>query len=1808
MKNKKLIYLLLILWSFSSYAQDCNITSKANDILPDKLCAPVSLTWEVTYRGVNDAGMLIEIQVDWDDGNPVETHTAVNTNIPLLEWQYTFSHVYPIGGDKCNYQPEATLVIDGTLCTSSIQVQNVTVWDTDDFNGGILQIDPQVFPICVGNEDGTLFNDVSIWNCTPAGGENDHINSKTRWTQWVYGTNYTINNVTVDGTVEAYPFWDGVVEATEYVDAPQPPNNVSEFCNSPITAQVGEFFEITLRNWNYCNPYDDPFVAGPPTDLVNGDYPPIETTAMILIVDTPQTSLNPAGPFCLNDPQVWLSGSPAGGVWAGPGTNSSGRFRPWVAGAGTHTITYTVTDPVYGCDGTATITIEVYAIPDPDILPGPNAEVCPGDVLFIDGNPTPGSGTIISHFWSGNTSPLNATNIQAPSFTTFAQGLYSLSYTVTDDNGCSATELIAVSVNPVSAQILPDPAHVCAGEDIVLNGNPSGGTGNYVSHIWTGDIVNLSSISTQSVTFNSNTPGDYNLTYNVTDDNGCTGNDDIIVTVFENPIANAGIDDSICGLVIQVSATPSLGSGLWAQISGPGSLSYNDATAPNAEVTADIYGLYQVAWEEIHGPSCTDRDTVEIRFTEQPIAFAGFDGGVCGFDYQLEAIPSIGVGVWSVLSGLGILTFDDANLFNTEINSDVYGIYILTWTEDNGYGCIDDDNVEVSFNLVPTPAFNPIDPDGCTPFTVDFDNQSIGGTNYFWDFGNSGISSAENPTETFYNTGNSDIIYDVTLIVNNPGCGDTIVQQVTVHPLPMANYSHNGTPQCSPLAVDFVNQSMGSVTHIWNWDDGSEIDTADVISHTFINDTVFIENYAVSMIAVSEFGCLDSTVDYITVYPNPNYEISADPDSSCHPATVQFSTSPTGQTYSWDYGNGTSEIGSHLSQSQYVNLSNENITFDIQLIVSSYFGCVDTAATQIVVHPTPNIDFNIPNSTGCAPFQTNFVNNSTGVDTYLWDFGDGTQDTSSSINLEHTFENNTNNPITYYISLTGVNAFGCEDVIEKTVLVYPEINVAFTADTVACHPFNNQMYNASTGTNSYQWNFGDGDNSTLNNPLHIFNNSSNTDDITYEIILTGQSIYGCSDNDSLTIRVLPVPLASFYPAIESGCAPFETTFINNTIGGDSFDWDFGDGTLDTISALSFPYTYQNTNANPITYNVDLEVSNSFGCQSNDTKSVLVYPEVMVAFSADTVACHPFSNQMTNLSNGADSYQWNFGDGDISTLNTPLHLFENNSHTVPIEYQIVLTGQSVYSCFGSDTLDIRVLPAPLANFVLIGESGCTPYLQSIQNTSVGADLSFWNFGDGDTLTSNETNISHEYNNNQANSNIYDLKLEVSNTFGCTDQKLANIEVYPKVTALYIADTTGCSPLPVDFINQSSGADAFFWNFGSEFSSTESNPSYTFENSSIQHDTILVQLIASSEYACTDTFSRQLIIYATPNAIFDVQPPLTTYPNTTFNLSNQTVEGSWDYQWSFGDGENTSEENPVSHTYATWGEFDIWLKVFNEFCADSTKKSVKIIAPQPTAEFDFSPKSGCTPLKVSFTNLSLNADHYLWEFGDGSSSEAFEPIHVYYDAGTYYIKLTVSSEEGTHDISLGPIQVYETPEAHLEVSPELVFIPDQPIKCFNLSMGHDSVIWLFGDGNTSREDNPIHYYKEVGLYTVTLIAMTENMCMDTAKTDQGIDARSQGKIDFPNAFKPNASGPNGGTYPTPDTDNFVFHPVFRGVVDYELNIFNRWGELIFISKDTNIGWDGYYKGELSKQDVYVWRVKGKYIDGKKFTRAGDVTLLR
>jgi PKD repeat protein len=252
-------------------------------------------------------------------------------------------------------------------------------------------------------------------------------------------------------------------------------------------------------------------------------------------------------------------------------------------------------------------------------------------------------------------------------------------------------------------------------------------------------------------------------------------------------------------------------------------------------------------------------------------------------------------------------------------------------------------------------------------------------------------------------------------------------------------------------------------------------------------------------------------------------------------------------------------------------------------------------------------------------------------------------------------------------------------------------------------------------------------------------------------------------------------------------------------------------------------------------------------------------------------------------------------------------------------------------------------------------------------------------------------------------------------------------------------------------------------------------------------------------------------------------------------------------------------------------------------------------------------GCEPHTVQFVNRSIYGESYLWEFDDGTSSTEFEPEHTFDTYGVYNVKLTVTGWGGT-DYAYSQVEVYRMPYVNFRVSRDLVMLPDDEIWLYNLSKHGDTYLWDFGDGNTSDEVNPSHLYTEIGIYDISLDVWTEHGCYDRLEKPALVEVKGEGHIAFPSAFKPDMDGGNGGFYSQDNVErNNIFHPYWKGVETYTLEIYDRWGERLFTSNDVNIGWDGYHKGKLCKQAVYGYISWGVFINGESFFKKGDVTLI-
>lgn len=331
--------------------------------------------------------------------------------------------------------------------------------------------------------------------------------------------------------------------------------------------------------------------------------------------------------------------------------------------------------------------------------------------------------------------------------------------------------------------------------------------------------------------------------------------------------------------------------------------------------------------------------------------------------------------------------------------------------------------------------------------------------------------------------------------------------------------------------------------------------------------------------------------------------------------------------------------------------------------------------------------------------------------------------------------------------------------------------------------------------------------------------------------------------------------------------------------------------------------------------------------------------------------------------------------------------------------------------------------------------------------------------------------------------------------------------------------------------------------------------------------------------------------------------TTVYASVINSSGGTLTYSWNNGLPSGPGAYT-----VFPTEPT-----TYIVTVSNNCGVTVTDSVRVdFRPLPQVSFTISRYEGCEPLSVLFTDNTISSTDpvtgWIWDFGDGNSSTSPAPSHVYPNSGTYTPTLTVVTSGGcrqTFSNSSGQVTVYEGPEANFSLRSDVVNLPGEPVVTTNLSSPDATTfLWNFGDGSTSTQKDPTHNYSDVGIFNITLVSTNQNGCSDTITKE----VRSTADLVFPNAFTPDPSGPNGGQYDMYELNNNVFHPFTAGVAEFKMMIFNRWGELIFETNDYRVGWDGYYRGVLCEQAVYVWKATVTMFDGRTFTKVGDVTLLR
>ncbi|MCB9233932.1 MAG: PKD domain-containing protein [Bacteroidia bacterium] len=889
------------------------------------------------------------------------------------------------------------------------------------------------------------------------------------------------------------------------------------------------------------------------------------------------------------------------------------------------------------------------------------------------------------------------------------------------------------------------------------------------------------------------------------------------------------------------------------------------------------------------------------------------------------------------------------------------------------------------------------------------------------------------------------------------------------------------------MTVNFTDLSTGNPTSwAWNFGNGN--------TSTLQNPGVIYVNpgtYTVTLTA-SKPGSSDMEVKtaYITVYADPTANFQANlPLTGCAPLSVHFTDlsqpgSGTLTQWLWDFGDGTNS-----TQANPTHLFKNPGNYPVTLFVSNSHGCQDgfTITNYIHVLDTPVAAFLAnPNSACTAPATFSFVNNTTGSAplSYQWVFGDG--GTSNAGFPSHTYQNSGN----FNVTLIATNVHGCKDtLVEPNYINIGSITANFTAAPLSGCPGTTVNFTDASlgGVGAWNWDFGDGFTSTLQNPSHTYANPGN-----YTVTLIASNGPGCSNQVIKTsyITIHPIPVISFTADTTEACSlPFTVHFTNNTVGGAYYVWHFGDGTTSTQTNPTHTYTTEGT------FDVKVYAISAGGCA--DSLEITTYIQVLKA-KADFLhssspptfkGCAPLEVNFYDLSFSWQpivSWHWDFGDGNSSNQQNPTHIYNSVGN-----YTVSLIIVNDWGC--QDTLivpnHVAVGDTPTVNFVVSPQNHCAGAPVFFNNLSTGNEWQ-WFFGDG--IDDESFSPVHMYQD----TGCFDIKL-IAMDRGCpADTTFYDyICISGPVAALVPDKAVLChTPGTINFTDSSIIPHHWAWDFGNGQTATTQNASTVYTAPGIYG----VKLVVTNDSTgCKDSTIYPIVVSGITAAV-DATPMAGCAP-LLVSYTNQSAQALlWNF--SFGDGKDTVTTNfaGMQHEFSEPGYYHDTLVVMDGWgCLDTLIQKKHVLVMNPEVNFTAADTISCVTLTTQFTDLSTSVVpivSWFWNFGDGNTSTQQNPTHTFAPAPfEYTVSLTVTDSGGCSRTFIRPNYIAVSQSVASFAQSAIHTCPGFPINFTDLSTGLGlSYHWDFGDGDTSNGKNPTHIYNTLGTYTVSLLVSNAGGC--------------------------------------------------------------------------------------------------------------------
>ena len=1143
------------------------------------------------------------------------------------------------------------------------------------------------------------------------------------------------------------------------------------------------------------------------------------------------------------------------------------------------------------------------------------------------------------------------------------------------------------------------------------------------------------------------------------------------------------------------------------------------------------------------------------------------------------------------------------------------------------FGCADtlvnDSNVTV---YPPKAAFVTTENIGCSlPHSVHFTNTTAEGISFAWNFGEKG---SLNNTDTSFNavhTYNSYGSFNVTLIATSKyGCSDTIVKKNYIKIAdPKPGFVATDSVGCAPYTGKVINTSTpGTYTYFFG------NNTTSTPSYRFARPG----KYMVKVVMIDSIGCVDSFQVHDQIWVKglmPDF--MATPTSGCAPFLAQFQ--PTFNTipvvsYAWNFGDSTTATSSNPSH----NFTQKR-NYTIKLSVTDTDGCISTSVKNNYIQAiNPTAAFtNVAEV--CLGGRVVFNNTSGTGMTAKWNFGDGFS--SSSWNGNHTYTT----AGTYTVKLVVTNAAGCSDSIEKvnTIKVTKfQTTVANAKITGFCAPALVTFKSTTIGATSWKWTFGDSATSTLASPAHTYGRNG-----FFNVSLITSNALGCTDTlkiDSMVQVVGPTPSFTFNQT--QACAPAVVTFQNNSTSYKTALWDFRDGTLLRTNNPTHAYTRAGS-FQPI-----LIVTDSLGCSASITAktsiNVIGMPKALFGMNAKSV-CAGTSIQFANNSQGAVQYAWSFGDGGTSTVANPIHAY-NQSGT----YNIRLVVTNASGC--TDTLiqsqTIQINQRPTANFTANSVKVCMPGsidLKDQSNSPNGPIVSYsWSFSD------RTSSINRNPSKSFTASGVYTVSLKVTDIFGCTDSVV-------KTNYLTALDST----LPANIVTKVATVNNnreidLNWNTSLDANFTQYQ---LFRKEASANNFTLV--FASTNISDSSFKDLAVQVGVTPYTYIMVQKNVCgrnsaldlAYAHTTVHLSTEPsaqareigVSLKWNKYVGFlaNTRGNTVAEYRVFRKETTSNNFTLVATLTGEdtsftdkgLCSDNYTYRVEAVAQNGTiASSNWSTSHNAVFSfrdRLDLMNATVTTENHvalIWKSapifnaalyqilrkdaitGDylriaqvSATDTTFVDETAQADKKSYSYKIRVIDACGnSNDLSNEATSIFvqmETKEFQVSLNWNQYNEWKNGVQYYiidrlNPTTGQfDSIATVRG---TSYTEDPSHLNLANYVYRVRGIEQSGNQMVSVSNI---VKNTLKPTLYIPTAFTPNG-----------DQLNDQFKVVGMHIKEIEIEIYNRWGEMIFHTNNINDGWDGTFKGADAMQDSYVFKVRATAENGETFLKSGVVSLVR